>query len=294
MDAQSLAFNLQLAIGGISVGSVYALIALAIVIPFKASGVLNFGQGELATLGAYATLVLVQFGLPYAAVLAAVIAFSALVGVVMERVLIRPIVKAPPFTVVIATFAIGLAIKAAIQLVWGDSPHTVDGPFGDSAILAGPVRINPTSLWIVFCTVAVTLLVSAFFRFHRAGKAMRAVAINAEAASLMGIEVFSTYRWAWGLSAAVGGLTGLLVAPMTGVNPEVGSLILRGLVAAVLGGFTSVPGAIVGGLAVGLLETFAAVSLGATVKNLVPFIVLCLLLAFRPHGLFGVREVHRV
>jgi branched-chain amino acid transport system permease protein len=212
----------------------------------------------------------------------------------MERALIRPIVKAPPFTIVIATFAIGLAIKAAIQLVWGDAPNSVDGPFGDEPLLIGQVRITPTALWIVFCTVAVTLLVNAFFRYHRAGKAMRAVAINPEGAALMGIEVFGTYRWAWGLSAAVGGLAGLLVAPVTGVNPEIGALILRGLVAAVLGGFTSIGGAIVGGLAVGLLETFATVGFGATVKNLVPFIVLCLLLLFRPHGLFGVREIHRV
>jgi branched-chain amino acid transport system permease protein len=294
MDSNSLAFYLQLTVGAVSVGSVYALVALAIVIPFKASGVLNFGQGELATLGAYAALVLAQLGIPYAAVLAIVLAASAAVGIVMERWLIRPIVKAPPFTVVIATFAIGLAIKAAVQLYWGDTPHSVEGPFGDSPILLSGLRFNPTSLWIVFCTVAVTSIIFSFFKFHRAGKAMRAVAINAEAASLMGIEVHKTYRWAWAISAAVGGLAGLLVAPVVGVNPEIGNLILRGLVAAVIGGFTSVPGAILGGIAVGLLETFTAVSLGATVKNLVPFIVLALLLAFRPYGLFGTPEVHRV
>jgi branched-chain amino acid transport system permease protein len=285
---------LQLAVAGISVGSVYALIALSIVVPFKASGVLNFGQGELATLGAYAALVLSQMGQPYYAVVSLVVIGGAVVGLLMERLLIRPIIKAPPFTVVIATFAIGLAIKSAIALKWGDTPYSVEGPFGDGAIAFGGVRMNPTSLWIIFCTVAITALVASFFRYTRAGKAMRAVSINAEAATLMGIRVNGTYRWAWVISSVVGAFAGLLVAPVVGVNPEIGGLILRGLVAAVLGGFSSISGAVIGGILVGLLETFAAVTLGGTVKNLAPFLVLLLLLALRPHGLFGARDIHRV
>lgn len=287
-------FYLQLAIAGISVGSVYALIALSIVVPFKASGVLNFGQGELATLGAYAALVLSQYGLAYYVVAPAVIAIGALIGLVMERVLIRPIIKAPGFTIVIATFAIGLAIKSAISLHWGDTPYSIEGPFGDEPIVASGLRLNPTSLWIVFCTIAITALVGCFFKYARAGKAMRAVSINPEAATLMGIKVNGAYRWAWAISASIGALAGLLVAPVVGINPEIGGLILRGLVAAVLGGFTSIYGAVIGGIAVGLLETFAAVWLGGTVKNLAPFLVLLLLLVFKPYGLFGTREIHRV
>ena len=287
-------FYLQLAIAGISVGSIYALVALAIVIPFKASGVLNFGQGELATLGAYAALVLSQFGLPYPVVALLVAVIGAMVGVLIERLLIRPVAGAPPFTIVIATFAIGLAIKSAIQIHWGDSTASIDGPFGDRPVVFAGLRGNPTSLWIVCCTVAITLLLVAFFRFMRTGKAMRAVAINPEAAALMGIEVNGIYRWAWAISATIGAVAGLLVAPVVGVNPEIGQLILRGLVAAVLGGFTSITGAVVGGLLVGLLETFASVTVGSTFKNLMPFIVLMVLLVFRPYGLFGKRDVHRV
>lgn len=287
-------FYLQLVIGGVSVGSIYALLALAIVIPFKASGVLNFGQGELATLGAYAALVLSQFGMPYTLVLLLVVATGALFGIVVERLLIRPIAQAPAFTIVIATFAIGLAIKSAIAIHWGDTPFAIEGPFGDEPVTLGVLRANPTSLWIVFCMVLVTVLLAAFFRFVRTGKAMRAVAINPEAAMLMGIRVHAIYRWAWAISAAIGAVAGLLVAPVIGINPEVGQLILRGLVAAVLGGFTSIWGAVIGGLLVGLLETFASVTVGSTFKNLVPFVVLMLLLVFQPYGLFGVRDVHRV
>jgi branched-chain amino acid transport system permease protein len=284
----------QLAIAGVSVGSIYALVALAIVIPFKASGVLNFSQGEVVTLGAYAALIFTQLGLPYPVVLALVIVLGAGGGILMERLLIRPIVGAPEFTLVIATFAIGLLIKGLISLKFGDSPASVDGPFGSDPVVALGLRFNPTSLWILACTAAVTLALIAFFRFARLGKAMRAVSIDAEAARLMGVRVNTVYRWSWAISAAIGTLAGLLVAPLVGVNPEIGQLILRGLLAAVIGGFTSIGGAILGGLAVGLIETYAGVLVGSAFKNLVPFVLLMLLLSFRPQGLFGAADAKRV
>ena len=290
----TLTLAAQLAIAGISVGSIYALVALAIVIPFKASGVLNFGQGEVVTVGAYAALILTQLGLPYPLMLAAVLLLGLLGGALIERALIRPIVNAPEFTVVIATFAIGLLMKGLISLHFGDSPAAIDGPFGTEPLVALGLRFNPTSLWILVCTAGVTLGVVAFFRYAKLGKAMRAVAINAEAAKLMGIKVTTVCRWSWAISTAIGALAGLLVAPLIGINPEIGQLILRGLLGAVIGGFTSIVGAIVGGVAVGLIETFAGVLVGSTFKNLVPFLLLMLLLVFRPQGLFGAADIKRV
>jgi branched-chain amino acid transport system permease protein len=290
----TLTLALQLAIAGISVGSIYALVALAIVIPFKSSGVLNFGQGEIVTFGAYAALILTQLALPYPVVLAGVVLLGAAGGVIIERVLIRPIAKAPEFTLVIATFAIGLLIKGVISIRFGDSPNTIDGPFGAEPLAVAGLRFNPTSLWIFACTVLVTIGVMLFLRSTRLGKAMRAVSVNPEAARLMGIRVETVYRWSWAISTAIGALAGLLVAPLIGINPEIGHLILRGLLAAVIGGFTSIPGAIVGGLAVGLIETYSGVLIGSTFKNLVPFILLMVLLVFRPHGLFGAAEIRRV
>ncbi len=290
----TLTLAAQLAIAGVSVGSIYALVALAIVIPFKASGVLNFGQGEMVTLGAYAALILTQLGWPYPLMLVGVLALGLLGGMLIERALIRPIVSAPEFTLVIATFAIGLLIKGAISLHFGDSPAAIDGPFGTEPLVAMGLRFNPTSLWILACTASVTIGVIGFFRYAKLGKAMRAVAINAEAAKLMGIKVTTVYRWSWAISTAIGALAGLLVAPLIGINPEIGQLILRGLLGAVIGGFTSIVGAIVGGVAVGLIETFAGVLVGSTFKNLVPFLLLMLLLVFRPQGLFGTAEAKRV
>ena len=285
---------LQLGIAGVSVGSIYVLVALAIVIPFKASGVLNFGQGEIVTFGAYSGLILTQLALPYPVVLMGVVVLGAVGGIVIERVLIRPIEKAPEFTLVIATFAIGLLIKGAISIRFGDSPNSIDGPFGSDPIVAAGLRFNPTSLWIFACTALVTLGVIAFFRYTRLGKAMRAVSINPETARLMGIRVETVYRWSWAISTAIGALAGLLIAPLIGINPEIGQLILRGLLAAVIGGFTSIPGAIVGGVSVGLIETYSGVLIGSAFKNLVPFILLMVLLVFRPRGLFGAAEIKRV
>jgi branched-chain amino acid transport system permease protein len=290
----SLTLALQLAIAGVSVGSIYALVALAIVIPFKASGVLNFGQGEIVTFGAYAALVLTQLALPYPVVIAAVLLLGGAGGIVIERVLIRPIVKAPEFTLVIATFAIGLLIKGVLSLHFGDSPDTIEGPFGAEPVVAAGLRFNPTSLWIFACTALVTAGVIVFFRATRLGRAMRAVSVSPDAARLMGIRVEMVYRWSWAISTAIGALAGLLVAPVIGINPQIGELLLRGLLGAVIGGFTSIPGAIVGGLAVGLLETWSGVLIGSTFKNLVPFVLLMVLLVFRPQGLFGAAEVKRV
>jgi branched-chain amino acid transport system permease protein len=293
-DVLSATLFLQLAIAGVSVGAIYALVALAIVLPFKASGVLNFGQGEIVTLGAYAALILTQLALPYPVVLVTILLLGGAGGIAIERVLIRPIVKAPEFTLVIATFAIGLLIKGAISIKFGDSPNTIDGPFGSEPIVAAGLRFNPTALWICACTALVTVLVIAFFRYTRLGKAMRAVSVNAEAATLMGIRVESVYRWSWAISTAIGALAGLLVAPLIGINPEIGQLILRGLLGAVIGGFTSVSGAIVGGVSVGLIETYSGVLVGSAFKNLVPFLLLMVLLVFRPQGLFGSAEIKRV
>jgi len=290
----STTLALQLAIAGVSVGSIYALVALAIVIPFKASGILNFGQGEIVTLGAYLALVLTQLALPYPIVVVAVLAIGAAGGMLIERVLIRPIVRAPEFTLVIATFAIGLLIKGLLSIRFGDSPNSIDGPFGSDPIVAAGLRFNPTSLWIFACTAVVTLAIIVFFRTTRLGRAMRAVSVNIDAARLMGIRVETVYRWSWAISTAIGALGGLLVAPLIGINPEVGQLVLRGLLAAVIGGFTSIPGALVGGIAVGVIETYSGVLIGSAFKNLVPFVLLMTLLVFRPHGLFGAAEVKRV
>jgi branched-chain amino acid transport system permease protein len=278
----------QLAIAGLSVGSIYALVALALVIPFKASGVLNFAQGEMVTLGAYIGLVLsTSLPLPFPAIAALTVIIAGAFGILIERLFIRPIIAAPEFTLVIATFAIGSVIKAVIRLHWQDNTFPFDAPYAGPAFAVGPLRVNPSYLVIIACLAALVGGLMAFFRGTKFGKAMRAVAIDPRAARLMGIRVESIFMSAWALAAGIGALAGLLVAPLIGINPEIGQLIIKALVAAVIGGFTSLGGAVAGGLLLGLMETFGGAFFGATLKNIVPFGILILLLLLKPRGLFG-------
>jgi branched-chain amino acid transport system permease protein len=285
---------LQLALSGLSIGSIYALVALALVLPFKASGVVNFAQGEVVTFGAYLALILSGLGLPYLAVVPLVLIGAAALGMVMERLLIRPIVHGPEFTLVIVTFAIGLIIKAAIRLHWQDNTFTLDAPFVGPPIALGVLRLNPAYLVFIVSTVVVVAALFVFFGYSKFGKAMRATALDPIAARLMGVRIGSVFSAAWALSTMLGAFVGLLLAPVIGVNPEIGHLILKGLVAAVIGGFSSLGGAVFGGLLLGLLESYAGLFFGATFKNLVPFAVLILLLLIRPQGLAGASSSQRV
>jgi branched-chain amino acid transport system permease protein len=290
----TLRIILQLALSGLSIGSIYALVGLALVLPFKASGIVNFAQGEIVTLGAYLALILSGLGLPYLAVVPLVLICAAVLGMVTERLLIRPIVNQPEFTLVIVTFAIGFIIKAAIRLHWQDNTFSIDAPFVGPPLALGALRLNPAYLVFILSTIAVVAALFVFFGYTKFGKAMRATALDPIAAKLMGIRIGLVFSAAWALSSMLGAFVGLLLGPVIGINPEIGHLILKGLVAAVIGGFSSLGGAVAGGLMLGLLETYAGAFFGATFKNLVPFGVLILLLLLRPQGLAGGATARRV
>jgi branched-chain amino acid transport system permease protein len=279
--------GLQLALSGLSVGSIYAIIALALAIPFKASRVLNFAQGELVTLGAYIGLILTSYGLPYAAMVPATLIVAAAFGLLLERLFIRPIIGAPEFTLVIATFAIGLIIRALIRIHWQDNNFFLPAPYAGAALPVGPLRVNPSYLVIIGTTAVLMCLLVLFFQRTKLGKAMRAAAVNQTGARLMGIRVGTVFGSAWALAAALGALAGLLLAPVVGINPELGQLVVKALVAAVIGGFGSLGGAVFGGLLLGILETYAGALFGAAFKEIIPFALLIAFLLVRPQGLWG-------
>jgi branched-chain amino acid transport system permease protein len=279
--------GLQLALSGLSVGSIYAIIALALAIPYKASRVLNFAQGEFVTLGAYIGLVLTSYGLPYAAMVPATLIVAAVFGLVLERLFIRPIIGAPEFTLVIATFAIGLIIRALIRIHWQDNNFFLPAPYAGPSLAIGPLRVNPSYLVIIGTTVVLVCFLVLFFQRTKVGKAMRAAAVNQTGARLMGIRVGTVFGSAWALAAALGALAGLLLAPVVGINPELGQLIVKALVAAVIGGFGSLGGAVFGGLLLGVLETYAGALFGAAFKEVIPFALLIAFLLVRPQGLWG-------
>lgn len=278
----------QLIVSGVAAGALYALVAIGLVLIYKATEIVNFAQGESVTVGAYmGWLFVTEFHMPYFPAIAAVMVASALLGMVVERVAYRPLIHSPPFTVILATLAVGLIIKNAIRLVWQDTPRTISGALSSTPIEFGGVLITPERLAIIVTVAVVVTALMLFFRFTRLGKAMRATAQSQEAASLMGISVSGIFSKTWALGSALGGIAGVLIAPLIGINTELGGVLIPGFVAAIVGGFTSIPGAIVGGIMVGVFENFAGVFVSSSFKRVVSFVILIAVLMIRPSGLFG-------
>jgi branched-chain amino acid transport system permease protein len=282
-------------VSGLSTGSIYVLVALGLALAFKGTGILNFAHGELVALGAYVALFLTVFlHLPYLLVLLLSLVIMALVGALFERLLIRPLIRAPSFTVVVATMAISLMIKNVLRLSWQESIATLPSPLDDISLRIGEVSINPQYVWIIGCSVVITAMLALFFRKSLIGKALQAVAQNTEAARLMGIRVSLVFPLTFAISSMLAALAGILYAPIVGIQPEFGSIIMKGFVAAILGGFNSLLGAVVGGLVLGVLESFGGAFVGGTFKDVTAFAVLMAALLIRPNGLFGKAEARRV
>jgi len=286
---------LQLIVAGLSSGSIYALVGLGLMLAFKGTGIVNFAHGELVALGAYAALFFsIVLKLPYWQVLLLTLLFCGVVGVLLERTAIRVLMRAPPFTIVIATLAIGLMIKNVLRLSWQEAVSNFPTPFDNLSLRIGDIAINPHYVWIITCSFVIMGLLALFFRKNLTGKAMQAVSQNTTAARLMGIRVSRIFSLTFAVSAAMAALAGVLMAPVVGVESEMGAVILKGFVAAILGGFNSLPGCVVGGLMLGLLETFGGAYFGGTFKAVTAFVLLMLVLLLRPHGIFGRAEARRV
>jgi len=227
-------------------------------------------------------------------VLLGTLAIAAVFGVLLERTLIRPLLNAPAFTVVVATLAIGLMIKNALRLSWQENIATLPSPLDGVTVRVGDVSVNPQYFWIIGCSIAIMILLAVFFRRTLIGKAMKAVAQNRDAARLMGVRVNRVFPLTFAVSTAVAALAGVLIAPITGIQSEMGSVIIKGFVAAILGGFNSLPGCVVGGLVLGTLETFGGAFFGGTFKDVTAFVLLIVVLLVRPNGIFGGAEARRV
>jgi branched-chain amino acid transport system permease protein len=291
----STSIIIQLLVAGLSIGSIYALVGLGLVLTFKGTGIFNFAHGEMVALGAYVALFLTAvLHLPYWAVFILSLVIMALFGALFERLLIRPLMRAPSFTIVVATVAIGLMMKNAFRLSWQESIATLSSPLDGMSFRVGDVSINPQYLWIIFCSIAIMTLLALFFRKNLTGKALQAVAQNQEAARLMGIRVSRVFPLTFAISSVIAALAGILYSPLVGIQPELGSIILKGFVAAILGGFNSLPGCVVGGIILGVLETFGGAFVGGTFKDVTAFVILMLVLLARPNGIFGRPEIRRV
>jgi branched-chain amino acid transport system permease protein len=281
---------LQLTISGVSLGCIYALIALGFVLIYKATETVNFAQGELMMLGAFAGLVLMKtVGLPFwAAAVIAVVGMGGF-GFLVERIAIRPILGQPQFTVVMLTIGLGYVLRGLITMIpgIGSDTHTLEVPYKGVVWNAAGLVLSAEQLAVILITALLCLGLYLMFRYSKIGIAMQAVSQNQIAAYYMGIPVKRLNGLVWGLSAAVAALAGLLLAPITFVHANMGYIGLKAFPAAVVGGFGSLPGAIVGGLVIGVVESFAGFYLPEGVKDIAAYVVVLVMLVIKPTGLFG-------
>jgi len=289
-DFHSTVAFLQLLISGISVGCIYALIALGFVLIYKATETVNFAQGELMMLGAFVGLALMQVAqLPFMVSVVLAIAAVAAFGVLLERVVIRPILGQPQFTIVMLTIGIGYMARGLVTMVpgYGSDTHALPVPYKGQIWNVGGLVFSVEQVVVIVATMLLCLLLYLMFSRSRVGIAMQASSQNQLAAYYMGIPVKRLNGLVWGLSAAVAAIAGLLLAPMTFVHVNMGFIGLKAFPAAVVGGFGSLPGAIVGGLVIGVVETLAGAYLPEGFKDIAAYVVVLVMLVVKPNGLFG-------
>jgi branched-chain amino acid transport system permease protein len=287
----------QILLNGVIVGSIYALVAIGFVVVYRSVAMFNFAQTEYYTLGGmlFATLLGVR-GVPFPVALLGTAVAGAIVGVASERVAFRRLllVGAPPVNVIIASIALGIILRSLILLAWGPDAYRAPS-LGDEPMRLVGLLVTPQQAFIVAATAVTVGLVYLFLQKTRLGLALRATASNRTVAGLMGVPLGVVLPVSFGLSAGLGALGGLLVAPILLAQFSMGQAILvKAFAAGILGGLSSIPGVIVGGLVVGLAENLAGAYVSSAYKDVVGFAVLILVLAVRPQGILGTRAVEKV
>ena len=293
-------FFLQLVINGLVVGSVYALVALGFVIIFKSTSVVNFAQGEFLLLGAYISFAVVgQYHMPFWAAVIITLLFSVVLGMLIERLILRPMIGEPVISVIMVTLGLSSVLKAIVQGIWGTDTRPFPEIFPSTPVQIGPLPVSQGYLYSVACVAILLLLFTLFFKYSRAGIAMRATAFSQQVAQSMGISVRRMFALAWAIAAVVSAIGGILLGGVRGgVDAALAAIGLKVIPVVILGGLDSIIGAIVGGLVVGVLENLAGGYLdplfGGGVKEVAPFVILVLILMVKPYGLFGKVHIDRV
>ncbi len=286
---------LQLLLSGISQGCVYGLIALGFVLIYKATEMVNFAQGDLMMLGAFfAYTYLNLLELHFLIALPATILTMALLGGLTERIMIRPMIGEPHFSVLMLTIGLGFILRAAAGAIWGSEPRSLDLPYAGGVIEINGLIIGYENLVIVLGTAILCSLLFLFFRFTRLGIAMQAASQNQLAAFYVGIPVKRIYSLIWAISAGISAVAGILVAPVSLIDPLIGFIGIKAFAAAIVGGFGSLPGAIAGGLLIGIVEQFAGLYLPTGFSDVSAYVILLIMLLIRPEGIFATMQQKKV
>ena len=293
----SLGNLLQYVASGIAIGAIYALVALGFVLIYKATEVVNFAQGELMMIGAFLALTFINIlGLSYWVAFLLTLVGMGVLGVVLDRVLISPLIGEPTFSIVMVTIGFGTLARSIVSMVpgWGTDTYGFKTPFAEKNLRVADIVVSWEHLAIISITLVAVAIFYAFFKYTRVGIALQATAQNQLAAVYMGISIKRVFTIAWAISAVMAGVAGILLAPVTFVHMNMGFIGLKAFPAAVLGGFGSIPGAIVGGLIIGVTESLAGVYLPIGWKDIAAYLILILVLIVRPQGLFGIQERKKV
>ncbi len=290
----------QLCVTGLVIGSCYALVAMGFALIYKSTSIINFAQGEFVLIGGYFCLwMYTDLGLPIALAFILTLLSAVVMGVLLERVILRPMIGEPIISVIMITIALATVLKSFVTIFWGTQIKVFSPPvFSQHAINIGFVRISEVYLWTFGFALVFLAVFAAFFKFTRVGISMRAVADDQQVAQSMGISVKSVFAISWSIGAMVSAVGGFLVGNINGINIALSDFGLKVFPAVILGGLESIGGAIIGGLTIGVLENIMGAYLdsylGGGVKEISPFIVLIVILMIKPYGLFGIKEIERV
>jgi branched-chain amino acid transport system permease protein len=291
---------LQLVMNGVVIGSVYALVAMGFVIIYKSTSVVNFAQGEFLLVGAYLSLDMVtRFNLPIVVAILITLVLSVALGMLIERLVLRPMLGEPVIAVIMVTLGLSSLLRAIVQGIWGTDTRPFPEVFPAAPIQVGPLPVSQGYIWSIACVALLLLAFSLFFKYSRSGIAMRATAFSQQVALSMGISVRWMFALAWAIAAVVSAIGGILLAGVRGgLDGSLAAMGLKVIPVVILGGLDSIVGAIVGGLIVGVLENLAGGYLdplvGGGVKEVAPFVILVLILMIKPYGLFGKVHIERV
>lgn len=288
----------QQLLNGITSGAVYASLGLALVLIYRTTNIANFAQGEMATFSAFLSWQITQFGVPIAWSILLVMIISILIGAVVYAVIVRPVQHKDEMTIIIVTLGLFLAFNSATGAIWGFMQKSSPSPFPTTSWTLGSLRISAELLSFVGVLVAVSGGLYLLFQKTRLGMALRAAASNAQSAQLVGIPYTKMMIFGWGMAAALGAVSGALVASRLTLDPNMmADVIIYAFASAVVGGMSSYVGAVVGGIVVGVSQAFSTAflpGLGADLQIIVPLLLIVTVLIIKPEGLFGKTVAARV
>ena len=284
----------QVLISGVTLGSLYALVGLGFVVIYRATKVVNFAQGEMMMLGAILALYFFSdLSIPYFAAFLLAVVLCGMFGIALERVAYRPLLNAPVVTLILATVAVGQMMRAGVRILRGSEVSRFPSILSAEPFVIAGVTLTPLSLSIIAIAILLVYAFMLFFRRTRLGKGMEATSENRDAALLVGISVNQTFSLVWAIGSALAATAGVLLAPLIIITPEMGTIGIKGFIGAILGGFNSIPGAVAGCFLLGVIENLGGVYIASSMKDVIAFCVLVLILTLKPQGLFGAEEGKR-